>query len=178
MNWHLLSSIAKGAALSLALDDAAETAATSSAAGGDAAAVSRRENRLAGLTSFALAAAVPGPRAALALGKARATTAASGGASGAAGGSALSAAAATAAAATGGTIEDARGPDGNGICVELAKMLSGVRLVRPGLAEKVYAAAGAGAGGGGSGQGMVVKEFVIRCAMTDPQAEVYAAVAR
>lgn len=78
-------------------------------------------------------------------------------------------------------------------------MLSGVQLVRRGLADKLatqgrvdastLASMGTGsptsaAGGavdGGQGQGMggvVVKELVLRCTMTEPQAKVYSTIAR
>lgn len=178
INWPLFSSLAKGAALALALDDAGNTttaAATATAPPAAAADVELEESRLAGLVSFALASAVPGPRAALALGKARATrTAASGGAGAGGGGSVLSSSAA--AAATGGSMAAARGPGGRGVCTELAGVVSAVRLVRPGLAGRLCASVGGGAGGGGGG--VVVKEYVVRCAMTEPQAKVYSAVAR
>lgn len=75
---------------------------------------------------------------------------------------------------------------------ELVSMLAGVRLARPGLAKKLVggvetvagaaAAVGGGVGGGGGvgveRGGVAVKEFVIRCKMTGPQAKVYAAVVR
>ncbi|CAM9508167.1 unnamed protein product, partial [Scytosiphon promiscuus] len=96
VNWPLLSSLAKGAALALALDDdepgsgapPPEAAATTPAA---TAAIEAEESRLAGLASFTLATAVPGPLAAVSLAKARATTAATGGGGGGSG-SALSSA--------------------------------------------------------------------------------------
>lgn len=183
INWLLLSSLAKGAALALALDDYKPSTAPASPAAADASAVEAEENRLAGFACFTLAAAVPGPRAALSLAKGRATTAAAGG--GGSGGSALSSAAA--AAAMSGSIAAARGPGGRGVCVELEGMLSVVRLVRPGLAEKLWASGSAAVGGGkgdgggeraAGGGGVVVKEFMIPCAMTEPQAKVYSAVAR
>ena len=175
INWTLLSSLAKNAALALAVDDAPTSPPPAAAAGNSTSIASAtdvatpEEYRLAGLTSFAFAAAVPGPTAALSLGKARATAAGGGGDAG----SALSTTAA--AAATGGSMAAARGPSGKGVCASLAAVLGGVRLVREGLAGKLCVKGGEGGGGDG---GVVVEEFVIRCGMTGPQAEVYSAVAR
>lgn len=128
------------------------------------------EKRLAGLASFALASALPGPRAALSLGRARVASPVAG-----------AAAAATAAAASSSSASDGPGGvaraavEGGGVRAELVSMLAGVRLARPGLAKKL--AAGVETAGVARG-GVAVKEFVLRCRMTEPQAKVYAAVAR
>lgn len=184
INWPLLSTLAKGAALALAVDDAPTPPPSASpsppaSTGTNSDAATPEEYRLAGLTSFAFAAALPGPNAALSLGKARATAAAaaSGGGGSGSGGSVLSSSAT--AAVTGRSMAAARGPGGRGGCVALAAVVEGVRLVRQGLARKLCAGkGGTGEAGGGGGDGVVVEEFVIRCAMTGPQAEVYSAVAR
>ena len=174
INWTLFSHLAKGATLALAIDYPPTTTAAAAIAAPVAAA---EEKRLAGLSAFALAAAVPGPRAGLALGKTRAAGAAG---SGSVGG-------------------------GGSVIAELMGMLSGVQLVRRGLAERLLArpraaaavgaaaaaagggrggsggrgvACGSGTGGGGRAARIDVKECVIRCAMTGAQAEVYSAIAR
>lgn len=167
INWPLLSELAKGASLALALDDPPNPGAKSNSTTTSSPSSSfnvtptpspQRQQRhtddsmtarLAGLASFVLAAAVPNPQAALSLARARAAAA------GTAGGGARR--------------------QGSGVRGELVKMLSRVQLMRRGLAARL---AGGGQGKEGGGGGVAVKEFVVRCAMTDPQAEVYSAVAR
>lgn len=196
INWTLLAHLAKSAAHALAVDDAptASSKASPGASTAKAAAVASSatltsdEKRLAGLVSFALAAAVPDPSAALALGRARA-----GVGKGTPAGTAL------------GSGGKGGGAGSGDVRTELLGMLSGVQLVRRGLAERLLArpraavaaatggAAGAGSAGGRGGAGrpgvfvgggggrearIDVKQFVVRCPMTQAQDEVYSTIAR
>lgn len=173
-----------------AADNGKAAATGSSSSSSTSVAEEAEMKRLAGLAAFALAAVVPGPRAALSLAAARAAGAGSTGAGAGKGGG--GSAVPAAAAGNGGVVSTAERNVGGGVQAELTAMLSSVRFVRPGLAEKIAAearvgvgaasggggAVGAKAGGGDEEGGLVVKEFVLRCAMTEPQARVYSAVAR
>lgn len=187
---------AKGAAVGTASHDS-KTATTTN--------VSDYEEHLAGLLSFALSSAIPGPRTALSLGKSRAATVAL------AKGSGTVAKSVASTVGTDGVQKAEASSAGGRVRAELLTLLSSVRLVRPRLGRKLagedvperpregYGIAGIGAGsgdGGGKGKGngekekgrgrgrderigkVVMKEFVLRCAMTAPQAEVYSSIAR